>query len=105
MNSLFQIEIPKRNLSCCDKGERLLPGMEYYSFLHEEDHKITRKDFCMNCWNRGKVKENFSHNRGYWKSKIEIKKEVNPSSKIDRALILLKSLIQDQKEHENELFV
>ena len=106
MNSLFQIDIPKRNLSCCDKGERLLPGMEYYSLLHEDaDQKISRKDFCMTCWNQGTVKENFAHNRGYWKSRIEVKKEINPSSRIDRALILLKTLIRDQKEHENELFV
>jgi hypothetical protein len=105
MNSLFQIEIPKRNLLCCDKGERLLPGMEYFSLLLEEDEKMTRKDFCLTCWNQGSLKNSFSNNRGYWKSKIEIKKEINPSSRIDRATLLLKNLMENQKENENELFV
>jgi hypothetical protein len=106
MNPLFQIDIPKRNTSCCSKGERLTSGMEYYSLLIEdEDQKLVRKDFCTTCWFERISKKEFPENKGYWKSKIEIKKEVNAKSRIDRALVLLQSLIQNQKEHEAEIFV
>ncbi len=106
MNSLFQIEIPKRNLSCCGKGERLLPGMDYYSLLSEDkEQKLVRKDFCTGCWSDAQSLNEFADNKGYWKSKIEIKKEPSAKSRIDRALILLKSLLQNQKEYEAELFV
>lgn len=80
--------------------------MDYYSLLLEdEEQKLIRKDFCSTCWSERLAKNEFPNNKGYWKSKIEIKKEINAKSRIDRALILLKNLMQNQKDHESELFV
>ena len=105
MHSLFQIDIPKRNPSCCGKGECFLPGMEYYSLLHEDEQSnLQRKDFCVTCWSLAGFKEQFSQPKGYWKSKIEHKKEASSSSKMEKALNLLKELLHSQA-HANEAFV
>lgn len=90
MNSLFHVEIPKRNIVCSHAGERLISDMEIHSLLLEENEQLTRRDFCGACWNiiRNEIKE--TEKTTYWKSKIERKPAQKPSTRIDRALLLLK---------------
>jgi hypothetical protein len=105
MNSLFQLEIPKRSAQCFHKGERLLPGMEIYSLLIEDEtKKLIRRDFCSACWTQAHV-EGSLESRGYWKSKIERRKPTSDCSRVDRALALLKELLQAAEPQEAEIFV
>jgi hypothetical protein len=108
MNSLFQLEIPKRSAQCAHQGERLLPGMEIYSLLVEEEttQKIARRDFCSTCWKEaGKSQGEQPTARGYWKSKIEKRKAAEGSSRVERALILLRQLQLSPEPQEAEIFV
>lgn len=107
MNSIFQLEIPKRNQHCALQGERLLPGMEIISLLSEEDEAgMTRRDYCSECWTQFQNKMNSAiSSKCYWKSKIEKKQIVETSSRIDRALHLLRALLQEGSGKEGEIFV
>lgn len=106
MSSLFQIEIPKRNTVCSAQGERLLPGMEYYSLLIENDEQqMIRQDFCTSCWPQVADSDVVLKSRGYWKSKIDLKKSEPASSRSDKALNLLKELLQTTPLQEGEIFV
>jgi hypothetical protein len=107
MNSLFQLEIPKRNGQCAYQGERLLPGMEIYSLLIEEETQhLARRDFCSACWNQVRaIEEKQSSTRGYWKSKIEKRKTSAETSRIERALALLHILQQAPEPQAAEIFV
>lgn len=106
MSSLFQIEIPKRNTTCSALGERLLPGMEYYSLLVENDvQQMIRQDFCTSCWPQVVDSDAVLKSRGYWKSKIDLKKHEPVSSRSDKALNLLKELLQAAPLQEEEIFV
>ncbi|WP_075883616.1 hypothetical protein [Candidatus Protochlamydia sp. W-9] len=106
MNSLFQIEIPKRNGLCSGHAERLQAGMEYYSLIVEgEDHQVIRQDFCAACWPHAIKSELFLKKRGFWKSKIEHKKNEVPSLRFERALHLLKELLEQPSQNEEEIFI
>jgi hypothetical protein len=108
MNSLFQLEIPKRNGQCAHQGERLLPGMDIYSLLVEEgeETRLARRDFCSACWTQVRdIQCEQPSARGYWKSKIEKRKAVEGSSRVERALILLRNLLQSPEPQEAEIFV
>jgi hypothetical protein len=103
MNSLFQLDIPKRSTHCGHQGERLLPGMDIYSLLLEGEQDFKRRDFCATCWTQIE-KEPDSH-RGYWKSKIEPKKPATEISRPARALALLQELLNTADPDEAEIFV
>lgn len=109
MNTLFKLEIPKRSLQCASQGERLQPGMEIYSLLIEDEHqRFTRKDFCLSCWSKLQAEGIVQPNQGYWKSKIEEKRVPVESSRIERALQLLRGMVQSQQSSESdeaEIFV
>lgn len=109
MNPLLQIEIPRRSVSCFKGGERLLPGMEYYSFLmQDENQKFIRRDFCLACWQQFMKEVDVKQGHGYWKSRIENKKESSSSSgqsKTAKALILFKTLLQEVNRNEAEIFI
>lgn len=107
MNSLFQLDIPKRQTHCSHQGERLMPGMEMYSLLLEHDtQECLRRDFCLSCWALlQKEKQWPPLNRGYWKSKIEEKKAPPPSTRTEKALALLRELLQAAAPSEAEIFV
>lgn len=108
MNSLFQLEIPKRNIQCAHQGERLLPGMDIYSLILEEgvEQRLARRDFCSSCWT--KIRDEHTllpSNRGYWKSKIEKRKVPEGASRVEKALVLLRFLLQSGESQEAEIFV
>ncbi|MBA3723065.1 MAG: hypothetical protein H0W88_11795 [Parachlamydiaceae bacterium] len=106
MNSLFQIDIPKRSLQCFKGQERLSTGSEYYSLLVEDaEKKIIRQDYCPICWNE--VKDQLPKGYSHWLSRSEIKQEPvdEQSNRVTRALILLKQLIRQPDANESELFV
>lgn len=108
MNSLFQLEIPKRSAQCAHQGERLLPGMEIYSLLIEEgkEQHIARRDFCSACWSQIRTAQcEHPSARGYWKSTIEKRKATEGSSRVERALALLRTLQQAAEPQETEIFV
>lgn len=108
MNSLFQLEIPKRSLQCAHQGERLLPGMEIYSLLlgEEKSERLARRDFCSACWAQVRpLQGEESSARGYWKSKIEKRKVVENLSRVERALAVLRTLQQAPELQEAEIFV
>jgi hypothetical protein len=108
MNSLFQLEIPKRSTQCAHQGERLLPGMDIYSLLIEEENspRLVRRDFCLACWTQvGSSQCEQLLARGYWKSKIEKRKVPEGSSRVERALALLCTLQQAVEPPEAEIFV
>ena len=104
MNSLFQLEIPKRGVHCFQQGERLLPGMEIYSLLLEsETDQITRQDFCSICWSNVQI-EKIESLRGYWKSKIDLQQPVTETTRISKALKLLHEMRHDQEVKDEEIF-
>lgn len=108
MNSLFQLEIPKRGMHCMHHGERFLPGMEIYSLLLEDEvNGLVRRDFCSACWTQVQAEERKLILRLYWKSKIEQRKPPVESSRTSRALTLLRELLQasESQEQEAEIFV
>lgn len=105
---LFQIEIPKRNTQCFKGGERLMPGMEYYSMLlQDESQAIARRDFCLHCWQQSINENSLAGSQGFWRAKIDVKKEepLVEKSRMDRAMALLKQLLQDPQHDQNEAFV
>lgn len=108
MNSLFQLEIPKRKGHCYHLGERLLPGMDIYSLLVEEMNasQLERRDFCSDCWAQVRdLQCGEATARGYWRSKIEKKKGEGSSTRLDLALELLLNLKQGEEVNEGEIFV
>lgn len=104
MHSLVQLDIPRRNAQCAHQGEPLLPGMDIYSLLYEENgtKKIVRKDVCSTCWANFKDK---GTSKGYWKSKIEKKKSTETPARAVRALGLFKTLLSSPNIKEDEIFV
>lgn len=106
MNTLFKLDIPKRSLHCSCLGERLQPGMEIYSLLlDDEPQRMARRDYCSVCWKQVQADGILKSSRGYWKSKIEEKKAPAESSRVERALALLRELIQAPETHQAEIFV
>lgn len=106
MNSLIQLEIPRRKSLCSGQGEQLAPGMEIYSLLHEEESdRYERSDFCSVCWNQIQKEEAEKKPRIYWKSKIEEKRIGKSSQRLERALALLREMLQSQDAKEEEVFV
>lgn len=106
MKTPFHIDIPKRNIACCLNNERFMPGMDYFSLLLEDEtNKIKRQDYCVSCWKQVSTTQDLSNSRGYWKSKIEDKKKAAPTSRAERALILLKTLLENPNPPHAEIFV
>lgn len=107
MKSINQLEIPKRSVHCLHKGEHFIPGMEIYSLIHEnEEHQLGRADYCAACWQEiHRTLSAKAETRGYWKSKIEPRKNTPESSRIGRALKLLKELKAQPDANEEEIFV
>lgn len=103
MNPFVQLDIPKRSVTCTKGGERLAPGTDYYSLILEgENESIIRHDYCSKCWTPPQV----SKKHTYWKSSIEAKPELPASqSRTEKALALLKNLLQQPVGQENEIFV
>jgi hypothetical protein len=105
MNSLVQIDIPKRSSYCFHQSEKLIPGMEIYSLLFDgESQRVERWDYCAVCWEKMQNERQLPVNRGYWKSKIESKKSL-ASSRVERALILLRDLLRASLPDEAEIYV
>jgi hypothetical protein len=106
MNSLFQLEIPKRQTHCSHQRERLLPGMEIYSQLSENEKEgFDRHDFCSSCWTDLQEKSQKVNSQIYWKSKIEPRKKHRESSRFSRALTLLREMQNASEPQEGEMFV
>lgn len=107
MKSLLQLEIPKRTTHCSLHGEHLVPGMEVYSLLYDnEENRVCRSDYCAACWERNhEVFCTKPESRGYWKSKIEPRKQSQESSRTGRALALLKELVKIPESCAEEIFV
>lgn len=107
MNSLLQLEIPKRSMQCAHHGEKLLPGMEIFSLLMDmhETNRVARKDYCCACWH-GLGNKNANGNvKGFWKSRIPKKEVIDKSSRIDRAFDLLRSFQNEGDAKEDEAFI
>ena len=107
MKSLTSPEIPKRTTHCGRCGELFAPGMEVYSWLHENnEHQINRNDYCAACWQEIQLEVcSKPESKGYWKSKIESKKVSPASSRVGRALQLLRELKNNPEGSAEELFV
>lgn len=107
MKGLNQLEIPKRGAHCFNKQEPLAPGMDIYSFLHEqEENQLARNDYCPACWHDLHATLLAQPNcKGYWKSKIELKKQQPESTRTARALLLLKDLLGKPDSSPEEIFV
>jgi hypothetical protein len=107
MKSLFQIEIPKRNSHCSQNGERLAPGMEVYSLVCEDEAEVlARRDYCPSCWPQVEIgKERKEESLNYWKSKIEKRKIINEPSRIARAMLLFRELLQSSPPQEEEIYI
>ena len=107
MNSLFRLDVPKRSLSCHRGGERLQPGMDYYSLLlDDENSKVIRQDYCLICWREMTGNRDLTTNHGYWQSRIDRKEEIKGSqSKTIKALALLKELLELPEREDAEVFV
>jgi len=81
--------------------------MEVYSWLHENnEHQIGRNDYCAACWQEIQLEVcSKPESKGYWKSKIESKKVSPASSRVGRALQLLRELKNNSESSAEELFV
>lgn len=58
-------DIDKPLGQCCEKGEQIQPGQEYYAALVETGDGLKRRDFCIECW-QGQKPDVYC----YWKSKL-----------------------------------
>jgi len=102
----FQVDIPKRSPVCFNKGEKFLPGMEFFSVLYEDEKlKIQRQDFCKACWEACVTNDTLLNSRGYWKSKIEEKNKIPCSDRAEQALKLLKQLMESPTSLASEIYV
>jgi hypothetical protein len=103
----FQIEIPRRASRCVEGQETFEPGMDYYSLMTEGDFGI-RHDFCEACWQRKASRESFKNVRGFWKSKVPLKKTESllPKQRDARILSLLKeALFYKNSDDAAEAFI
>jgi hypothetical protein len=106
MKTPFHIEIPKRNSACSHQGEKFVPGMDYFSLISEDEtKKIKRLDYCTACWKSLATHTDLAKSRNYWKSKIEHKDKSPPASRAERAMHLLKKLLESENPPESEIFV
>lgn len=104
--TFYKVEVPKRSYECAGNKEPLEPGSDCYSLLfdHEkEEGQFTRKDYCPACFEA--AKESLKSAVTHWKARVpERAKEENIfRTKEEKALILLKELIEscdDQKCQE-----
>ncbi|MCE2983466.1 MAG: hypothetical protein LW832_07865, partial [Parachlamydia sp.] len=102
---LNKIEIPKRSQTCAGNGEKIGPGMQYYSSLMvNEASETIRQDYCPACWQDRKEAEGFA-SKGFWRSKVDAKEPVAAAPRIDQALVLLRSLINQEEGHADEIFM
>jgi len=102
MNPSFRIEIPRRSPNCCHGQENFQPGMEYHSFLTEDEKgNLLRKDYCESCWKEAAGEGRVTS----WSSKVPTKKGGKrlPIDRNERALELLKESLS--KEEAPEAFV
>ncbi len=60
--------------------------------------------FCAGCWEKMQKEKHLPVNRGYWKSKIESKRAL-VSSRVERALVLLRDLLKASPLDEAEIYV
>lgn len=109
MHPLFKIDIPKRSSHCIKGGERLIPGMDYYSLLlDEETQKMVRQDFCPTCWQQAVTQGDLTKNRGHWQSRVDAKHEKGSAqslNKIEKALSILKESQAMSERNDAEIFV
>lgn len=108
MKALNQLEIPKRSPQCAHNKEPLTGGMDIISFIYEEgdQHQLARSDYCTTCWQAvSQEVASKPHSRGYWKSKIEVRKQSAESSRTGKALQLLREMIQNPESSLEEIFV
>lgn len=84
-----------------------MPGMEIISLIREvEEHQMVRSDYCSGCWQEiYPVMGTKTESRGYWRSKIEPRKQVIESNRAKRALTLIKELLNNREKHLGEIFV
>jgi hypothetical protein len=106
----FNIPIPKRAKTCFLSQEDLLPGMDYFSLLIENDsHGYDRQDFCSVCWNQ--TFKNLSDKMltiRHWKSKVPaiIKVREIPQNRDVQIMSLLKTYLESNlEENVEESFV
>jgi len=91
----FQIEIPKRSLTCSFGQENLEPHSTYFSTINEDENgMLKRADYCAACWEANK-QQLVPSVKTFWKSKIAPKKvEANKYKNRDElALELLKEAV------------
>lgn len=100
MNSLFQLEIPKRKSHCQKGQEPFTPGMEYYSVLADGENGIERFDYCTTCWT-------IPQSQTYWQGRLPTKQDTAAiqNNKIQKALHLLKEMISTKDSNEGEVFI
>lgn len=106
---LFQIQIPKRSMTCSTCLKPFSPGTDYYSLLSEdENEEKSRADFCPECWHQKSDQMNLKRDAKYWKSKVPLKKlgPVLPEEKNTHIFeCLKKSLEDDSQEAKEDAFV
>lgn len=107
MNLLVPLDIPRRASVCFLNGEQLKPGMEIYSLLLEnETEQLSRRDYCCDCWIHIKDQFETLKPKGFWKSVIEHDHSLPAvSSRIGKALLLLKQLTRSSESNEEEIFM
>lgn len=106
MNSLLQLEIPKRGNTCSIGGERLDREEDVYSVLYEDEHskKWARRDFCSACRSKDDSSATGS-SRISWKSGGKKKAAPAPTTRIEKVFSLLREFMHSPSEFEREIFV
>jgi hypothetical protein len=111
LKTFIQKEIPKRKPTCSIGQEPFLKGMDYYSYIEEDEKgKWLRNDFCSPCWEKFSLQKKNNDQQSkvnYWKSKIcEKPFSKEPLSFNEKALKLLATaILLDSQESNEEAFI
>ncbi|MFQ5963988.1 MAG: hypothetical protein ACE5KZ_06870 [Candidatus Scalinduaceae bacterium] len=63
--------INKGSKSCFNCESIFKEEEDYFSAIYDTDNIFTRKDYCLDCWNKIKEREIFS----YWRTKVQKKSD------------------------------
>jgi len=111
------IQLPRRSDSCQQCQERFARGSDYYSLLSGDElmpaktEALSRKDYCLPCWQKSSSEDTGTLTGSYWKSTIPKKNDASgpPLKRDEKALDLLKSAMggnnSDDQLSEIEIFI
>lgn len=104
MSQKYRIKIPRRLTVCFNCGEKLKPGMYYYSALYDSLDEVRREDSCASCWEKEDEKKE-STKYTYWCAKVTKRREDKElkQTRDEKLLKLLQSLLFNERKEDTSL--